>query len=118
MLSFLLSPFGKIIEVGMIFLTLVSSYYLWKSHIENLALAKFNQQQIEQTIKDQQEYNEKLKEIDKIQQDIIDKNKTNNDNLQNIVDSLNKKIDSLSSNKEPKSSSILKETVKHLGDIQ
>jgi len=52
-----------------LFGTIGTAYYQWKKNIEHEALMEFNQKQVEQTIKDQQEFARKQQEIAHQQQE-------------------------------------------------
>src|SRR5256885_7474798 len=93
----------------------VGGYLYWKHNVTTTAQLKFNNQQLEQTIKDQQEFIDQTKKINDDQnQIIIDLNKTNAElalKLKDVDDFLNSP-DAEKSNRE--SSDVIKETIKRL----
>ena len=90
-------------------------YFFWKHNIEQQALMEYNQRQLEQVVKDQQEFQQKMHEVENkqrsIESDLAAQNEVVNNNLRNLNDYLNsadaKKVD-------VPSSTILKNTVKQL----
>jgi hypothetical protein len=108
-----------IIIIGglMFFGALTAGYYGWRSSIEREALMEYNQKQIEQAIKDQQEFKAKMEAIQASQEEIIKKNKAEKD----AFDAKMKAADDYLSAAETKkldrpSSEVLKMTVTKLKD--
>jgi hypothetical protein len=65
--NFLRGPFGKFIIGGAIVAAMVLGYIIWlaahDASIRKTALLEFNQAQIEQTLKDQQEFEKRMAEL-------------------------------------------------------
>lgn len=91
---------------------LTGVYFYWKNSVEQAALMEYNQKQLEQIIKDNEAFQQKMQEVaDKqkvIQEDMNRQNDEINTKLKNIDDYLN----SAEAKKQDKPSSvILKNTV-------
>ena len=113
--------FGRlqIIIIGGIILlgALIGFYYSWRKGIEQEALLKYNQKQLEQTISDQAEFKRKVDIIQKEQDEIL----KNNKEAKAVFDGKIKAADDFLDAKETKvqdrpSSSILKNTINKLKD--
>lgn len=93
-------------------------YYKWRSGIEREALLEYNQQQLEQSIKDKEEMQKQLHEIDEAKRVIEERNaadkKVFKDKLDSIAVELNSKQVILD-NRE--ASKVLKDTVNKLKDV-
>jgi len=104
------------ISAGVIFFgLLIGMYYGWESYIKQKALTDYNQQQLEQTLKDHQNFIEKQKLIVKQQQSATDSLAIENDNLKQKLSTANK-IVSTANNKSNNtlSSEILRTTIQEL----
>ena len=102
----------------LIFSAMTAFYYNWRKGIEREALLEYNQNQIEQSIKDQEILKQQIEDISakkaEIEADNIAEKKTFNDKLQLITNNLNLK--SVTDTDRP-SSKILKDTVSKLKDV-
>ena len=90
-------------------------YQSWKHQIEAEELAKFNQAQLEQTQKDQDEYQQKMEAIQQNQLEIIKKNEEAKAALEAKLNAVGEFLNSDAAKKEDvKSSEILKQTILRL----
>jgi len=90
-------------------------YHTWKKQIEAEELAKFNQAQLEQTIKDNAANQKKLEEIQQSQLDIIKKNDDSKAAFEKKLEDATSFINSDAAKKEDiKSSEVLKQTINRL----
>jgi hypothetical protein len=113
--------FGRlqIIIVGSILLMGILSgiYYSWRSSIQRAALLEYNQKQLEQTIKDQEEFRLKMQAIQKNQEELIKKNKEDRKVFDDKMTNARNNIESDEAKKEDRpASEVLKQTVKKLKD--
>jgi uncharacterized membrane protein YhiD involved in acid resistance len=99
--------------LAVLFLVLASGlYHTWKRQIQAEELAKFNQAQLEQTMKDNAEFQKKMEEIQQNQIDIIKKNDEAKAAFEQKLSDVNAYLNSDATKKEDvKSSSILKQTI-------
>jgi hypothetical protein len=89
--------------------------HAWKRQIEAEELAKFNQAQLEQTLKDNEEYQRKMEAIQQNQIEIIKKNEEEKAQLQAKLDAVGDYLNSDAAKKnDVKSSVILKQTILRL----
>ena len=114
--------FGRlqmIIIGGIILIGLLSGiYYAWRSSIVREALLEYNQKQLEQTIKDQEEFRVKMQAIEKSQKEILNENSNSRKVFDDQIKSTDDYLDSTTTKKADKpSSDVLKETIKKLKDI-
>ena len=87
-------------------------YQSWKHQIEAEELAKFNQAQLEQTQKDNAEYQRKMEAIQQNQIEIIKKNEQEKADLQAKLNAVGDYLNSDAAKKnDVKSSEILKQTI-------
>ena len=87
-------------------------YHTWKKQIEAEELAKFNQAQLEQTMKDNAEFQKKMEEIQQNQVDIIKKNDEAKAAFEQKLSDVNTYLNSDAAKKDDiKSSPILKQTI-------
>lgn len=104
---------GGIIAFGV----LTGIYYQWRKGIEREALLEYNQNQIEQNIKDQQAMREKLAEMDRKQKEIEAENardkKVFKDKIESIVGDVVESKDVV----DRPASEVLKKTVARLKDV-
>lgn len=114
--------FGRlqIIIVGSILLIGILSgiYYSWRSSVVREALLEYNQKQLEQTIKDQEEFRAKMQAIEKSQEQILAENDKSKKVFDDQIKTADEYLESAAVKKADKpSSDILKETIKKLKDI-
>ena len=111
--------FGRIqlyIFVGIVGFGILSGlYYSWRKGIEREALLEYNQIQIEQNIKDQEEMKQKLADIYKKQADIEAANSADKKVFKGKIDNINTEINSKTTVDRP-ASDVLKNTVNKLKD--
>ena len=87
-------------------------YNTWKRQIQAEELAKFNQAQLEQTLKDNTEFQKKMEEIQQNQIDIIKKNDEAKAVFEQKISDVNAYLNSDAAKKDDiKSSPILKQTI-------
>jgi len=87
-------------------------YNTWKRQIQAEELAKFNQAQLEQTLKDNAEFQKKMEEIQQNQIDIIKKNDEAKAAFEQKISDVNTYLNSDAAKKDDiKSSPILKQTI-------
>ena len=98
------------------FSVLTGIYYQWRKGIEREALFEYNQKQIEQNIKDQEELKRKLIEIGQKQKEIEDANNSDKKIFKDKMDAINTDIVSTNTVDRP-SSDVLKKTVNKLKDV-
>lgn len=108
--------FGRIISyvgIGLIASIILGGAYLgWKKQIELQALTEYNQKQLEQTIKDQQVFSEKMSAIENSQKDIIKNLEKQNRDMAIELKSLKRYLDSPEVKKLDKpASDIIKNTI-------
>ena len=113
--------FGRLqlyIFIGiLVFGSLTAGYYSWRKGIEREALLEYNQKQLEQTAKDNEEYQRKLKEIQDNQQVIIQKNDEDKRNFEAKMKDASIYLDASDTKKlDRPSSEVLKKTVNKLKD--
>lgn len=103
--------FGSILLISI----LSGIYYGWRKGVEREALLEYNQRQLEQTIKDQEEFRRKMNEIQKVQEDII---KQNAEDRKEFAKKMNEALDDLNTEEAKKAdrpaSDILKQTIRKL----
>lgn len=101
------------------FALLTGIYYSWRKGIERQALLEFNQRQLEQTLKDQEEFRRKMKEIQQSQEDLIRKNEEDKKAFESQIENVRGYIDSEEVKKiDRPASPILKETIRKLRSAQ
>ena len=111
--------FGRlqmIIIGGILLIGLLSGvYYSWRSSITRQALLEYNQKQLEQTIKDQEEFRLKMQAIQKNQEELIKKNREDKKEFDDKMANARSYLESDEAKKEDRSSSqVLKQTIKKL----
>lgn len=101
-----------------LFVVLTGIYYSWRKSIEREALLEYNQKQIEQNIKDQEELHKKMEAVKQQQEEILRKNEEDKKAFEYKI---NEAIDFVNSEEMRKSdrpaSKVLKETVKKLREV-
>jgi len=93
----------------------ISLYYLWKRDVERQALLEFNQKQMEQSLKDQQEFLRNQEIISKAQQEATQDLLIENQKITRKLGSVSTYLNSADakSNDRP-ASDILKKTIEQL----
>ena len=99
----------------LLFGVLTGIYYSWRKSIEHQALLEYNQNQIEQNIKDQQAIKQKLVDIEKTQSEITAANAADKKEFKGKMDQINSSIDSKTTVDRP-ASDVLKKTLTKLKD--
>jgi uncharacterized protein HemX len=98
-----------------VLLFVVGAYYAWKASVERQALLQFNQQQLEQTVRDQEEFRQRQAAIEEQQRQaarqLIEENRRLRASMESIQTMLNSP--EFSANDRP-SSDILKRTIEQL----
>jgi uncharacterized protein YlxW (UPF0749 family) len=120
-MNFLVSMLGinKIwvyVGIGVLVLSIVGGTYLvWKRGIEQAALLKFNQDQLEQTIKDQEVFRQRQQELEEHQRVISRQLQDENRRLRSRVENIQTILNSteMSANDRP-ASDILRRTIEEL----
>ena len=104
---------GSIILLG----TLSGIYYSWRKGIEREALLEYNQRQIEQNIKDQEELRKKMEAVNAKQEELIKKNEEDKKDFDSKINNARDYVNTEEAKKSDiPASVILKETVKKLKD--
>ena len=104
---------GSIILLG----TLSGIYYSWRKGIERAALDEYNQKQLEQYIKDQEEFRKKMEDIKTEQDELRKKNEEDKKEFDVKIDKARDYVNSEEAKKSDRPASvILKETIKKLKD--
>lgn len=101
-----------------IFLAVATTYVLmWKHSIRQQALLEFNNKQLEQIIKDQQEFMAKMKELSKNQEIVLEDLKKKNEELSTKLSDIDNYLNTEETKPENngQSSTVLKNTFKGLG---
>lgn len=95
------------------------TYYIWKSSIERAALMEFNQKQLEQTLKDQEEFRRRQEALEEQQREatraLLEQNRDVQNRIQSIQGNLNSPATAAS---DRPASDILKRTVEQLREIR
>jgi uncharacterized protein HemX len=90
-------------------------YYAWKRQVEAEALAAYNQQQMEQLIKDQQAFQQKMSEVDAKQKAIESDMNKQNDEIVTKLKSLDEYLSATTTKKDDRPASIiLKNTINQI----
>lgn len=118
-ISFLMSPLGRIVGMGlgalMLLGTLAGIYKLHNDSIRREALALYNLNQMEQIIKDQSEFISKMYELSELQKSTLTNLRTQNDTLNRKLGTIDDYLLSKEAAAADKTSSeILKNTVRQL----
>ena len=104
---------GGIILFG----ALTGIYYSWRSGVEREALLRYNQVQLEQSIKDQELLRQKIDNINQKQKEIDEANIADKKIFSDKIDSITNDIDSKDVVNRP-ASKVLKDTIRKLKDIK
>lgn len=95
------------------------TYYIWKSSIERAALMEFNQKQLEQTLKDQEEFRRRQEALEEQQREatraLLEQNRDVQNRIQSIQGNLNSPAAAAA---DRPASDILKRTVEQLREIR
>lgn len=90
-------------------------YFWWEHSIEQRAILKFNQSQIEQVLKDQKELSEKMTHVRNLQDEIIENEKKFKESIDKKLSGINYFLSSEEARKlDRPASEILKKTVREL----
>jgi hypothetical protein len=110
--------FYLIVIGGVLFFgALTAGYIGWRSSIEREALLEYNQKQIEQAIKDQQEFKAKMDAIQASQDEILAKNKAEREAFDAKMKAADDYLNSTDTQKSDRAASdVLKKTVNRLKD--
>ena len=97
--------------------TLSGIYYSWRKGVEREALLEFNQKQLEQTVKDNEDYQRQLKEIQDNQEAIIQRNEEDKRNFETKMKDATDYLEKTETQKlDRQASEVLKKTVIRLKD--
>jgi len=118
-ISFFMSPFGRIIGMGigalMLLGTLAGIYKMHNDSIRREALALYNRNQLEQIIKDQNQFISKMNELSELQKSTLTNLQTQNDTLNRKLGTIDDYLSSKEATAANKTSSdVLKNTVRQL----
>lgn len=114
--------FGRLqlyIVIGIfLFGALTAGYYKWRAGIEREALLEYNQQQLEQSVKDKEKMQKQLQEIDEAKRVIEESNAADKKAFKEKIDSIGVELTTkqVIADDRP-ASKILKDTVSKLKDI-
>jgi uncharacterized protein HemX len=90
-------------------------YFWWEHSIEQRALLEFNQSQLEQLLKDQKEFNQKLTDIKQVQDKILEDEKQFKQNLDKKLSGINNFLGSDEAKRlDRPASEILKKTLRDI----
>jgi len=93
----------------------IGLYYLWKRDVERQALLEFNQRQMEQSLKDQQEFLKNQELITKAQQEAAQDLLIENQKITRKLDSVSSYLNSADAKSSDRpASAILKKTIEQL----
>lgn len=97
---------------------LTAGYYSWRKGIEREALLEYNQQQLEQNVKDKEEMRKQLEEIDTAKREIEERNDADKKAFKDKINSITTELSTKqTTDSDRPSSKILKETVNKLKDV-
>lgn len=117
-LAFLESPLGRLTMyvIGALFgvATLVSVYLVWRHQVEQETLLKYNNQQLQQALKDTQDQLQKTRDLFALQQQTADELKKQRAELNQKTKAITDFIDSSKEADKP-ASDLLKGTLEKLG---
>ena len=103
----------------MAFTAVTGTYYIWKSSIERAALMEFNQKQLEQTLKEQEEFRRRQEALEEQQREatraLLEQNRDVQNRIQSIQGNLNSPAAAAT---DRPASDILRRTVEQLRDIR
>lgn len=123
MFAFLGSALGRYIAIGFVILSLLTGGYIFYLRYKNLQqaneLLRYNQIQLEQNLKDKEQYLKNLEEIAKKKDAIIvDLKKTNDereDRVRTVIEVIEKHTDK---ERNKPASKLLKDTIRELGKMK
>lgn len=105
-----------IIGIIFAFISSLGIYYVWKRDIETRALLEYNQRQLEETVRIQQEYIKKQAELEEIQRSLSRRLAEENRTLQNRIRTIQNNLNSpQAAASDRPASDVLKRTVEQLG---
>lgn len=108
--NFFTGPFGKWILIGLAAITI---YFWWEGNVRSRALLEFNQSQMEEVIKNQQELRQKLDDVRQVQDQILENEKQFKQNLDKKLSGITGFLASDEAKKlDRPSSEVLKRTIK------
>ena len=121
--SFLMSPIGRMVGMGVGALLLVGVllglYKLHNDSIRREALAVYNRTQLEQLLKDQRDFISKMNELGELQKRTIADLQKQNDMLNTKLGVVDTYLSSQEArNADKPSSEVLKNTIRQLGTAQ
>jgi Tfp pilus assembly protein PilN len=94
---------------------LTGIYYGWKHTVEQQALLEFNQKQLEQVIRDQQDFQSKMSAVEDKQKNIVEDLTKQNDEINRQLKDINEYLSSAEAKKIDRPSSvILKNTINQI----
>ena len=115
MIGFLLSLVSDYGRYALIAAAAIAAYFWWESRVEDRAMLRFNQSQMEQLLKDQQELSKKLTDIRQLQDQIIENEKQFKQNLDKKLSGITNFLSSDEAKRMDRpASEILKRTLKEL----
>lgn len=122
-ISFLMSPIGRIVGMGIGALLLVGVllglYKLHNDSIRREALAVYSHTQLEQLLQDQRNFISKMNELNELQKKTIVDLQKQNDMLNTKLSAVDTYLSSQEARKDDKpSSEVLKNTIRQLGTVQ
>jgi hypothetical protein len=122
-ISFLLSPSGKIVGViGLIITLIIGAMVLLKVHDNNIrreALENFNKQQLEMALKSQEDFNRQTRILQETQNRLVESLSKSLQETERAVSGVDDYLSSTEAKKNNKDASIIiKETLKRLGAPQ
>lgn len=102
----------------MLFGALTGIYYSWRKGIEREALLEYNQQQLEQNVKDQEAMKQQLLDIDTKQKEVQAANDADKKALKDKLEAINTNLNSKETVATDRpASDVLKKTVGKLKDV-
>jgi len=106
---------GRIQIYIFIAIALVGGYFYWKHQVEQQALMEYNQRQLEQALKDREEFQQKMSEIENKQRNVEENLAKQNDEVAQKLTNIDNYLLSPEVNKQDKQSSeVLKNTITEL----
>ena len=108
-ISFFSSNIGKYVLIG---LAVVAAYFWWQNAVEQRALLRFNQTQMEEVLKNQEKVAKALDDIRQLQDQIVENEKQFKQNLDKKLSGINSFLSSEEARKlDRPASPILKKTI-------
>jgi Tfp pilus assembly protein PilN len=101
-----------------LFGVLTAGYYSWRSGIEREALLEYNQQQLEQSIKDKAAMEKQIADIDNVKREVEAKNEAEKKAFKEKLESIGLELSSKQvADSDRPASKVLKDTVNKLKDV-